>query len=450
MDSLSPLSGEQSSSTSFSRSRVTMSEPVKLRNSCHTCAFSKLKCSGEKPACARCVKRGIDCEYVAAKRGGRKPSKKFSIDEPKGYEGLTTTTRTHLRDAYVPSRNVGDGVSPSHTAVTPFGRPTVAAKSLLALHSSSTTSEVNATAPHLHGTYALGSPLIHSDNITSTNFFEDLLSNPGLSSASTIADSDISDYFSAPHDTDLFDHDFMPVDLDNNAYTLERLTDSFAPIEDAVSDLFADFAPGSTPRATVKQSNDLWDFQTTPERPLLMHSCLIRALGLMEQLSHPTNTDASSSATSITCIVAHNGTIAEALGHMLECTCSQDEYLLAILSLILLKMLGMYTQGVRSQATSETAAAASFARTSERNEHEMCARKAAQLVLSELHRVRRLIEQVSAKFTLQLSTADRRDAPSPGVSAPAFSAALHDQFGASLMERLRVLSLEMIDCLRNS
>ncbi|KAF3763199.1 hypothetical protein M406DRAFT_262336, partial [Cryphonectria parasitica EP155] len=40
----------------------------KLRNSCHSCAVSKVKCPKEKPTCSKCESRGIACQYFLARR----------------------------------------------------------------------------------------------------------------------------------------------------------------------------------------------------------------------------------------------------------------------------------------------------------------------------------------------------------------------------------------------
>lgn len=54
--------------------RQTGPDGVLLRNSCESCATSKVKCTGRKPTCQRCEKRGFNCEYLVAKRAGRKPT----------------------------------------------------------------------------------------------------------------------------------------------------------------------------------------------------------------------------------------------------------------------------------------------------------------------------------------------------------------------------------------
>jgi len=57
---------------SSTASAGTGTAPVKLRDSCHLCASSKVKCHKEKPTCSRCAKRGLKCEYFVTKRAGRK------------------------------------------------------------------------------------------------------------------------------------------------------------------------------------------------------------------------------------------------------------------------------------------------------------------------------------------------------------------------------------------
>ncbi|KAF7533417.1 hypothetical protein G7054_g7116 [Neopestalotiopsis clavispora] len=49
----------------------TTAQP-KLRDSCEGCAISKMKCPRQKPTCSRCAKRGLQCVYLATRRGGRK------------------------------------------------------------------------------------------------------------------------------------------------------------------------------------------------------------------------------------------------------------------------------------------------------------------------------------------------------------------------------------------
>ncbi|KAF3763005.1 hypothetical protein M406DRAFT_261797, partial [Cryphonectria parasitica EP155] len=57
-----------SSSPSSSSSLHKAPALPKLRDSCRSCATAKLKCSKEKPTCARCAKRGRLCEYLVSRR----------------------------------------------------------------------------------------------------------------------------------------------------------------------------------------------------------------------------------------------------------------------------------------------------------------------------------------------------------------------------------------------
>jgi hypothetical protein len=46
-------------------------DTVRLKASCEQCASAKVRCSGEIP-CARCVGKGVECEYVVEKKRGRR------------------------------------------------------------------------------------------------------------------------------------------------------------------------------------------------------------------------------------------------------------------------------------------------------------------------------------------------------------------------------------------
>ena len=84
-------------------------------------------------------------------------------------------------------------------------------------------------------------------------------------------------------------------------------------------------------------------------------------------------------------------------------------------------------------------------------------RMAAQLVLSELHRVQRLVNQLSMRLKSQgmrngagspSSSSDSQDSVSDGESALPFSATMLDQLEVDLRKRLRTLSLEIVEMLR--
>ncbi|KAI7287467.1 hypothetical protein KC345_g477 [Hortaea werneckii] len=58
----------------------TSSQPnPKLRAACDECRLKKLKCTGEQPACSRCVREGIQCIYSPQKQMGR-PKKRQRVE----------------------------------------------------------------------------------------------------------------------------------------------------------------------------------------------------------------------------------------------------------------------------------------------------------------------------------------------------------------------------------
>jgi hypothetical protein len=74
MAAVQPLRPTSPTPSTPKNGRSTEPEGSQLRKSCDFCASSKVKCSGRKPTCHRCEKRGFTCEYFAAKRAGRKPA----------------------------------------------------------------------------------------------------------------------------------------------------------------------------------------------------------------------------------------------------------------------------------------------------------------------------------------------------------------------------------------
>lgn len=73
----------------------------RLRDSCHACAASKVKCSKDKPTCVRCTRRGTTCQYFATKRPGRKRNSN-SIEVP-----TTPTTPTSWHGDFADSLKLG-------------------------------------------------------------------------------------------------------------------------------------------------------------------------------------------------------------------------------------------------------------------------------------------------------------------------------------------------------
>lgn len=62
---------QSSRSSKVTSPRLIPSQSQKLKDSCDKCSSSKVRCTKEKPSCARCDKLGYTCFYSPARRVGR-------------------------------------------------------------------------------------------------------------------------------------------------------------------------------------------------------------------------------------------------------------------------------------------------------------------------------------------------------------------------------------------
>jgi Aflatoxin regulatory protein len=181
-------------------------------------------------------------------------------------------------------------------------------------------------------------------------------------------------------------------------------------------------------------------------------------------------------------VLTKNKQSIEAVNSMLACSCAEDGFLLTILSMIVLKMLGAYAAAARAQlhvAGAETGEptiltnsiifsdndqlrrlSSSYDAPSDENGSE---RMAAQLVLGELHRVQRLVNQLSPRLQGALEERERESrseqdlwshqrvmAESEPVTMAPFSASTLDQVESDLRKSLSNLSAGIISRLRQS
>jgi Aflatoxin regulatory protein len=232
-------------------------------------------------------------------------------------------------------------------------------------------------------------------------------------------------------------------------------------------------------------------FDSPPSEP--RRCCLTMALEILTQLfpNAPTacslsgNQIGSCKVPTIESVISENKQIIEAINNMLDCHCSQDEYLLAIISLIVFKVMAWYAAaaGDKSLADNGMSWTNSFVALSDRQRTNSfgeqvlhlpttignyCvdgndrSRMAAQLVLSELHRVQRLVNLLSKRLeTIRLrnaclsrtssgssSVADSGDVQIMEKRASPLSAPTFHQLEADLRKRLRTVSSDTIDILR--
>lgn len=432
---------------------ATAPDRPKLRTSCHTCASSKLKCSQDKPTCSRCAKRGLICEYFAAKQGGRKSNGQSSSNKARGHNVSKTAKNKNAR-ACSPSQ--ANCFAPS------------------------------SSNPSTDSLRSLGN--VHHSPMASVSKSSDMLQDffspmdQTLSSTPTDSGTDLDDLFNSPisFSTDLSDvnifgtADFHSTAIGSNSTGSERFSDAFPVFEDAVSELLAQSMPSSMPPNPTFLTNQVHNYQevSAAESPC---SCLAQVLDFMKQLFPlPSNActtwatqglDTATAIPTILAVITRNEATIEAMSTMLKCSCSQDGYLLSVMSLIIFKVLGWYAAVARKTPSLHGAQACYSPFQPALHNSTIVGsycldgadsdRMAAQLVLTELHRVRRLVDQLSSKLKVQAAAKKGRG----GVETPEsmdldnemalpLSAVMYDQLDNDLRNRLRALSCEMLDRLR--
>lgn len=331
----------------------------KLRDSCHACARSKVRCPKQKPSCSRCEERGIQCQYFFTRRPGRRSvNNKGQASPPKSVEG--SHDRILLSVAPTPS-------NPSPT--TP----------------------VNSNIPTTQISLQRDGILDASD-VFSTFLRGDCLLSPWQEDLGF----EFSDMcFTMPSTDTPFD--LSPLLGSNLAPDLMTDTTSSAP--DATS--------------SAKSSNSSYSQLMPPSRASSMASvtqmslcgCLTTGLDLLKTLC-VMGVEEAGGQIQTPALLAENKHNIETVHNMMSCpSCSGDSFLFTIMSMIILKIIERYSVAARAEGSSngQDFTGPSLA---ESNHSTRPERTAAQLVLSELHRVQRLANQLSTFKKTEDSSAD--------------------------------------------
>jgi hypothetical protein len=409
----------------------------KIRGSCQACAMSKVKCHKERPTCLRCARRGITCEYLATKPPGRKRGKRDSnnarLDVATGQSSWTSTVATHS--------------SPS--------------------------------PPRLGSVYeAEGGPPF--------DIFSGLLMppDPSLSSGHAGLSGKFDKFYTSPIGS-------FEIDAPDHIKSAEERNDIEMPlIPDNSLDLVLGTASLEQPPASKVSSycSNCHSLSTGYTRATsagdLTCSCLMQALDLMKKHSstHPTACGRSNSLENTTStsnpstqfVVMENKQAIKAVSGILQCPCAEDANLLAILSMIVFKLLGRYL--VTAQKQLEEAAKsgeiprrnASTPRSYYYDDKDLGSRIAAQAILSELHYVQRLVNQLTSRLkACGMDMAGKAEGGSVGVkdaegnhkttsysegqtTMVAPSAATLDRIEIELRRYLRTLSAQIFHMLQQS
>ncbi|KAL4950059.1 aflatoxin regulatory protein-domain-containing protein [Aspergillus filifer] len=425
----------------------TQPPTVKLRGSCHACALSKLKCSQDKPTCARCLKRGTTCQYLASKRAGRKQGSRtgglktpiktdyqnMDVEEDDDRKDILEASSQLMQYALQQDRSLDTYRGNNHHQRTPSYPESV--PSLL----SSAGPATSATTPLTFG---------HPD-------FDGFLASPV--SLSMLDTSDV-DYFSG---TEVSFRDL-------NGFPDPS---SFFPTADPMPMLDDDsLKPPCVASSPLSQSN----LPSSPPTPATSNTgsqvqcfCFARSLALLRELfpnpslncttATPTTDENNTVTPTIQQVITQNEQTLQEISQVLQCSCSQDGYTLTVLALAVFKVLSWYGAVAqvspvpeRSQTMEQVDRAPAVIR-GYHLEGEDQGRMAAQLVLSELHRVQRLVSTLFQRLKEQGSRGSLLVGPN-GFSATGHESVLPlqllDKLAVDLGVRLRGLSSEIVDRLR--
>lgn len=403
----------------------------KLKESCTNCAFSKVRCSKDKPMCTRCEDRDLECYYTPSQRSGRRSA---ASSASAAASALTSTAP--------PAEPVNCG----GYETSPYSAPA----SVTSIHDYLSTFSPN----HFHSECR---PPSREQAISAPNF-----------------DGTTFDTVMEPTSTyDLVDNDGF-ASLDH--YLNGSSTDSLASFN-CVDPFLGDFNCGhpSVPSTPTYPFPNAYNPCFKENKPMVdqSNSCLTLALRMLANLhvapqacrSFPAPGGKSYPIPMVDSVISSNKAIIDSISIMLTCSCSLDEQLASILSLIAFKVMAWYAAAARDADHSSDSANNLTTLGPERvlqlpitvgkyrlNSADHC-RMRAQLVLSELHRVVRLVEQLSKRFqearariNMAASSSGAEDAATKGHW---LSASVFVMLDADLRKRLQSLTKEMMAILRS-
>ncbi|ETS76959.1 hypothetical protein PFICI_10833 [Pestalotiopsis fici W106-1] len=431
-----------SPSTLLSNPTQPPAQPLKLRDSCHACASSKVKCHKEKPTCSRCRKRGITCEYFAHRRPGRKQENRAK-DTTNHVERQENTTAVEMLDLNWPAPDF-----------------------------STQTSIANDNLDVFHDIFVPPDQLNNGLTDFTIDFDDfDIQSDPA-EIASLPDTSSLESMFvtspTAPTDT------ITPNVITPNVglSVLEGLPDTTHHTQAINLASYIQTPPTEkTPDSRIKHLEENKD------------PCMTRALSFLTQLSESTSRICKTSETgcsgtnkkslpeSLDGIIAENRRLLEAMSNILQCRCSEDDDLLCIQAIVASKILNLYASaieikpsparvgsGVSTHTTAGQYEPQVEQQLSTRTHPQLASgrdpiRMAAQSVLGELHRVQRLLSQMLQKS--KDNETMRRKGSENGLRAvadkvPLTSGVSFGSIEADLRYKLGKLSIEIITLLRGA
>lgn len=325
---------------------------TQLRSSCNACAASKIGCTKEKPACQRCLKRGEDCIYGAARRAGR-PS------EHKQQNRERRTSRTTSPQAQAQLEASSEVLQPFPTRLD---------------HGNGNGS--NAVSEPIYKNGEQFAPLTTDDAAGSLHALPTTLSTPDF--GSFLASLDPGEDYSPLDFSHLDATNFglkpaglkgkeggMPMDTtDQRRHTrMDSAVDPMCPRTNSLvpasteppltsTDSFSWMEPmdWSLPPLTTGHSTTS-AFTSSPQNLSMDPSqtvqpqtcgCAARTTSLIRALTPDSTNDVTTDRPNLETVVSRNEAALRETSNMLDCACACNDALLLDLSSVVLRALGWY------------------------------------------------------------------------------------------------------------
>ncbi|KAL2819644.1 aflatoxin regulatory protein-domain-containing protein [Aspergillus cavernicola] len=379
----------------------------KLRESCISCSRSKVKCDKEKPICGRCVRRGLPCEYMVSRRTGR--TRVIGIEKPS--TGTTTATETTAN-----SSTSNASSNPSSIATDHSNHSTNHARIAQRVDTAHHTLPV--VTPHTPAITARPSPKsLHIQSPPHESDLWNALLSPNTSTSTDLSsllsiNSDLGQLFASLSPSHVDEPDEMDTDLHLHGLGELSVADPSSALMQGLEGPDSIPAPASTPKT----------------HPCCLAICLDILMRLFPNArvscQQPGSQDGPSKLCTIESVIEDNKQILDTIQTVLECRCAEDEYVATLVSLIVFKVLGWYVAVARDRSSDpgpDELASGGFESGSHSRRPSMSSfeeqvlhlptviggycvdghhqsRMAAQLVLSELYRVQRLVTLVSRRL----------------------------------------------------
>nr|POE78413.1 monodictyphenone cluster transcription factor [Quercus suber] len=428
-------------SSSSSHNKASSTTQRSLRSSCDICAASKIGCTKEKPACSRCLKRGLPCNYSLNKRPGR------PLSEPQPPSAATAspvaTKRTqHVTANYPPTPQPSSSSSiDSECDASRLGACTIPLASFSA-------DQVKAS----HGKDDGGNTLPAIEALSSsssvipavTPSFPDLelahACDFGLEGACFDMDVDVGhfDYWNNSAT-------ILPGTVSDTQNTGFENIFSCASTERSLQEPWSSSTWPSTQGGSLSgqihftpESGSVLDpaligvDSLPPRRDTSRPSCahLSLAIAMMHQPSpqQAARLGTLQTSTTVQATMIRIEANIDKVFHMLRCSCGSDAYVVVMLAMNTFKILDWFEAAAsleswRTRDSLDSSAVSPFSDVEEDEDESLLA---AQKILSKLHRVQSLVGLLSERIQALVPTASQHDVDVPSRNMDVVERSLRD------------------------